>query len=415
MKFTKPKRRFAQGKHDVVVDTPPPDQRNRLVSGGLVPPPLGSIEGDATPDPLHAFSAGLSVLTYADVSYIKTVLEKEGALHIEAFHENLKPELSHTFGIGFVLDRRAWIGFCGSNDREDWAQNCLAMPGYHFGFQSIWSGVGNEVLDWAAGVADEVDSVVLTGHSLGGGIATLASYDLARENDVPVEALITFAAPRVGSPFFASRYNEQSCNLVNQPQLTLGDVTIRYVAKGDLVPRVPTALMFFKHVGSPQDVGWTDDQPLGSSQTVYTSAIALNPSELPLKSRLMLALTETLESTPVVPMTMFLSAALGTKSWGKDRALDHAKTRYAGFFGEDYAFRDALVEFPQPASNKKTSWLNRIVLGIIGFFLALVLLAILALGVYAVISTGEMVLVILAIFVGTFFFKFSRTGSGGFS
>ncbi|KAI5081406.1 hypothetical protein GOP47_0004589 [Adiantum capillus-veneris] len=72
-------------------------------------------------------------------------------------------------------------------------------------------------------------SITLTGHSLGGALALLASYDVALncvEKDVPV-SVISFAAPRVGNEAFRLRLEE------------IGVKVLRVVNVHDMVPKVP--------------------------------------------------------------------------------------------------------------------------------------------------------------------------------
>lgn len=77
-------------------------------------------------------------------------------------------------------------------------------------------------------------SVTVTGHSLGGALATICAYDLAKKinreypgSRVPVTAF-TFASPRVGNTKFKRDF-EQTPNLHQ----------LRVVNRGDMVPKVP--------------------------------------------------------------------------------------------------------------------------------------------------------------------------------
>lgn len=66
--------------------------------------------------------------------------------------------------------------------------------------------------------------LALTGHSLGGSIATLAAATFADEGDLPVVAY-TFASPRTGDRDFAARYNglvEESWRVTNPRDLVPG-------------------------------------------------------------------------------------------------------------------------------------------------------------------------------------------------
>jgi predicted GTPase len=68
--------------------------------------------------------------------------------------------------------------------------------------------------------------ICLTGHSLGGALATLAAYRLKRQN-FPISCVYTFGAPRVGDSAFASRYED--CKIPH----------FRIENKNDIVPHLP--------------------------------------------------------------------------------------------------------------------------------------------------------------------------------
>ena len=71
--------------------------------------------------------------------------------------------------------------------------------------------------------------ILVTGHSLGGALATLAAYDISRAMEwvsKPTKVICyTFGAPRVGNHAFAHTYNKmvsETWNIVNdQVQLPL--------------------------------------------------------------------------------------------------------------------------------------------------------------------------------------------------
>jgi len=81
-------------------------------------------------------------------------------------------------------------------------------------------------------------SILVTGHSLGGAMATLAALDLrTRYQEEYNVRMITFAAPRVGDRFFANVFNEHVPDAV------------RAVHDKDPIPGVPKMIFMFKHVG----------------------------------------------------------------------------------------------------------------------------------------------------------------------
>ena len=84
--------------------------------------------------------------------------------------------------------------------------------------------------------------IILTGHSLGGALATLVAFFLQREG-FNIQAVYTFGSPRVGNGGFRDAYT-----------IPLGAKTFRVVCAGDLVPLVPglftTPMDGYRHVGT---------------------------------------------------------------------------------------------------------------------------------------------------------------------
>ena len=79
--------------------------------------------------------------------------------------------------------------------------------------------------------------IFLTGHSLGGALASLVALFLQREG-LPVAGVYTFASPRVGNAAWRNAYTA-----------ALGDRSYRVIAQGDLVPLLPSVLDSYRHIG----------------------------------------------------------------------------------------------------------------------------------------------------------------------
>jgi triacylglycerol lipase len=77
----------------------------------------------------------------------------------------------------------------------------------------------------------------ITGHSLGGALATLSALRFASTNQ-PVQALYTFGSPRVGDRTYLKHFTE-----------ALGDRAFRLVNDEDVVAKVPLKAMGYCHVG----------------------------------------------------------------------------------------------------------------------------------------------------------------------
>jgi Lipase (class 3) len=81
-----------------------------------------------------------------------------------------------------------------------------------------------------------VASLVITGHSLGGALATLLALDVAANTALGTNlSAWTFASPRTGDPSFADTYNQVVPN------------TVRIANRMDLVPKLPLPPLY-QHV-----------------------------------------------------------------------------------------------------------------------------------------------------------------------
>jgi len=104
----------------------------------------------------------------------------------------------------------------------DWA----AQGKVHLGFRDALASVWHRIESWLATTAGV--PIWVTGHSLGGALATLAAARL------PQSHLVNFGSPRVGNDVFASQFD--------------GRPVERYVNCCDLVTRLPPALLGYAHV-----------------------------------------------------------------------------------------------------------------------------------------------------------------------
>lgn len=133
----------------------------------------------------------------------------------------------------------ALIAFPGTASRQDWitdariAKQPWAAGKVHAGFRAAFNSV-------AAAIEKEIRAIgaqhlIITGHSLGGALATLCAHHFRPA----VASVITFGSPRVGNWSFAGAYDT-----------ALHDQTFRVVNAGDPVPRVPFVFGTYKHVGT---------------------------------------------------------------------------------------------------------------------------------------------------------------------
>ena len=78
----------------------------------------------------------------------------------------------------------------------------------------------------------EIKNIVYTGHSLGGGLATIALMNYSHKYPELKHLCVTFGAPRVGNDKFRQMFNEKCC------------FTKRYVNYFDPVPSLPFSLRY---------------------------------------------------------------------------------------------------------------------------------------------------------------------------
>lgn len=139
---------------------------------------------------------------------------------------------------GYIIESPSsiYLVFRGTVALTDWTANLDARSipypyvpnsGFvHKGFNSIYESMRNTVLRKLAGLSS-TKTLYITGHSLGGAIATLAALDIAVNSHFRQPIICTFAAPRVGNLQFTIAFN----NTIDQ--------SIRVINAQDHVPSVP--------------------------------------------------------------------------------------------------------------------------------------------------------------------------------
>jgi len=147
------------------------------------------------------------------------------------------------FGYVTAKQGRSYLVFRGTQITsgiefaQEWIQDALSLPltrvnhGYaHLGFTELWRDLIGPTIT-ALGEAS-TSGLLITGHSLGAAIATLAWDSFGGE-------LVTFAGPRVGGKEFATAMWGGNCH--------------RIVNRRDIVPDVPTDPPF-RHGGRETDL-----------------------------------------------------------------------------------------------------------------------------------------------------------------
>ncbi len=120
--------------------------------------------------------------------------------------------------------------------------------GFYYGFLRSWDELYPIIADYAASRGQTVSDldITVTGHSMGGALATICGYRLAKISKVEKLRVITFASPRVLS--FQCAFDYDTTHLGNT-NTTLGQQTLRVAQEGDPVTKVPSSMMGYKHVG----------------------------------------------------------------------------------------------------------------------------------------------------------------------
>jgi triacylglycerol lipase len=146
------------------------------------------------------------------------------------------------FGIVMGNDRMILIAFRGTNERADWWSNLdilfrrSPLGWVHRGFlkatELFWPELPKKISEFY----DNNQTIWITGHSLGGALALLASIKLLIENKFKISGVYTFGQPPVGTLGFCSKFKEHFPNNL-----------FRFVNHTDAVSGLP--ILFRAHVG----------------------------------------------------------------------------------------------------------------------------------------------------------------------
>lgn len=199
------------------------------------------------------------LLSKADLEKSKFCAELCHAVYDPDLHKNPKRILDVVKGIdidkqfktfekvgfdtqAFVLEKDdiLYVVFQGTQSKLDWLANLILrfkrsekFGAYHTGFITVselsFPIVGNHVLSFFKNNPNK--KLVLTGHSLGGAMATMYAHILKQKYpNVAIDSLITFGQPRCGNFKFTKYFN--SLNLDYK----------RFVNTGDYIADVPIPL-----------------------------------------------------------------------------------------------------------------------------------------------------------------------------
>ncbi len=183
------------------------------------------------------FSAWCSQLVYEDQDIVQLALREKHYDTIEIFDKQ------DTQAFVASNENSMIISFRGTSTLKDAMTDInvdlvdgvggRVHEGFNIALNYIWRDLYKLIL-----ASRGKRSLWLTGHSLGGGLACLATAKLVQEKDEPVNGLYTFGQPRTGDRRFAKNFNA-----------TFGDKTFRFVNNNDIVTRTPFRSMGYSHVG----------------------------------------------------------------------------------------------------------------------------------------------------------------------
>jgi len=197
------------------------------------------------------------VLIMAAQACINTYRGKHGAENYDIYKTH------SSFDTGDVEWDMAWydhqtvvIVFRGSKGSEDWKANFrfrqMKVPYENMNPKiRVHTGFIDQYLEarpiihreLTEGRYKDPKNVVVTGHSLGGALATLCAVDLKYHNQELPVVCIPLASPRVGNRAFAQSYDMRV------------PVTHRIINGHDTVCKVPPMWLGYEHVGTSIYVG----------------------------------------------------------------------------------------------------------------------------------------------------------------
>ncbi len=203
----------------------------------------------------------LYLLDLCSLTY--TQYEHDGHFHVPKKGKLIKTFKAKAFGslewFGFILetDDSVFIAFRGTDSDPDWIADATFYQSQfpyvktgvlvHDGFLDIYDSCRDDIIQTYATIPKN-KKLYITGHSLGGALATLHALDVAANMRFSKVIMYNFASPRVGNKEFTEIYN----NLI--------PLSIRFVNTNDIIPMLPpetihcpisNKIWHYSHIHSP--------------------------------------------------------------------------------------------------------------------------------------------------------------------
>ena len=141
-----------------------------------------------------------------------------------------------------------FVGFRGSSNIQNWISNIQINQIQPYddielrvdkGFFNLYNSMKNSIMDTLEPISIKYNTynILVTGHSLGGALATLFAFDIMYNNQFYyIKYIITFGSPRVGNEYFSNYF------------YSLQSYSKRITHYYDIVPHTPEEFLNYHHV-----------------------------------------------------------------------------------------------------------------------------------------------------------------------
>ncbi len=198
-------------------------------------------QADTLIDSNFSWQAALSLALSSKLAYQRAAAVKSVTMNQWGYDDCTFLEKSDTQLFVAVKDDKVVISFRGSQGRGDWLNNFraigtndLAVGRVHTGFYQAFQAIKESLIKLINDLGNG-KKIWLTGHSLGGALATICLAELDASHHDKFQACYTYGQPRVGHS-----------GIANFIKTNYGGRYFRFVNDDDIVTRIPP---IYRHVG----------------------------------------------------------------------------------------------------------------------------------------------------------------------